>query len=216
MVLVTSKTRRACGFTLIELLVVLGIMSILVASSVAMVNGISANQSMSQVADRLASTLESARNTALSHNTYVWVGFLAQTDGSGQPNGLVVAAVESVSGGANDLNIPGNLRPIMKPLFIPNISLASDLAISGMDTAPTDAVDISASTLSPSGFTASVAGTSRTFTQIVQFSAQGETLVQSSLIPWVNVGLRPIHGQPSNFAALQISGTTGGVRLFQP
>jgi len=204
------------GFTILELLLVLGIISILAAASMAVMNGISAGRSMGSVANSVAETLESARNVALSHNTYVWIGFASQSDAGGRPSGLVVAAVESVTGQVHDLATPANLRPIMKPLWLPNVSLASGLSIAGMDTTPADIVDVSSSALSPGGFTANVSGTPQQFTQVIQFSAQGETLVQSTLYPWVTVGVRPIRGKVTNYAALQISGTTGEVRQFQP
>ncbi len=216
MILETSKSKPKNGFTLVELLLVMGIMSILMAASMALVNSISSNQSMSQVSTILQATLEGARNTAMSHNTYVWVGLLSQKDGDGNPSGLVLAAVESVTGQESDLNTTSNLRPVMKPLHISNVSLASNLTISGMDTTSGDSVDVASSSLSNKGFTVNVNGVQTGFTQIVQFSAQGETLVQSGLCPWVNVGLRPIHGKQTDVAALQISGTTGEIRLFQP
>jgi len=209
------KGKTTNAFSLIELLTVLTVMSIMVAISTSIFNEISNNQNMGQVANTLGATLESARNTAMAHNTYVWVGFVPQTDASGNTIGLDVAAVESLTGQSTDLGVPANLRATMKARVIANVALKSGMSLPGMDTTAADVVDVMASSL-PGSFTASVSGVTQTFSRVIQFSPQGETIAQVNLVQWVNVGLQPIRGQQNNLAALQISGTTGEVRLFQP
>ena len=212
------------SFTLIELLVVITIISLLVGGSIAAINAVSGGQSMGQVSGTIAATLERARTTAMAHNTYVWVGFSGNTT-----SGLVIAAVESTTGQASDLSSSAYLQPIMKPVFVPNVNLSSISSLNttsatsvsnmanttiGMDTNTSDYFEVTSSTIG--NFTASVSGVSTTFSQIIQFNSQGETLVQSSLVKWVNLGLVPIHGKSTNVADIQVSGTTGEVRLFQP
>lgn len=188
---------------------VVAIMGLLVGSSVAVFNGA---QSMSQVSSNVGSLLDEARTQAMAHNTYVWVGFATVNDSSGNPAGIEIMAVESQSGQASDL-AAGTVTPVMKPRYVPNVNLSSTVSITGMSTSSTS-TDISTSTMG--SFTTKLSNGTQTFTNIIQFSPQGETLVKSTLVPWVNVGLVPVRGRMANVAALQISGTTGDVRLFQP
>jgi hypothetical protein len=194
----------------------MGIMALLVSGAVAAINAIAGGQTMGQTGATIGSVLDRARTVAMAHNTYVWVGFLTVNDSSGNPSGLEITAVESVTGQSSDLSA-GSLNPIMVPKFVPNVNLSQSVSISGMDTASSD-LSIGGTGVTLGGsFTASVAGTNRTFTQLLQFSPQGETLVKAgTLVPWVNVGLAPIHGKAANVAAVQVSGTTGDVRVFQP
>jgi hypothetical protein len=194
-------------------------MAILLGGSAAAINSISGGQTMGEASSNLGSILDSARTQAMAHNTYVWVGIKTTTDSSSSPTGLEIMAMESQTGQASDI-LPANaanLRPVMKPRFMPNVNLSPSIAaLPGMasTTSTSTTVDISSSSIG--SFSANVAGTPVTFTNLIQFSPQGEALDGPNLVQWVNVGLAPIHGKSTNVAALQVSGASGEVRIFQP
>jgi len=60
------------------------------------------------------------------------------------------------------------------------------------------------------------------FVKTIQFSPDGETLLNTSysLVPWIEIGLQPGHGSvrdavSRNLAAIQVSGVTGSVRIYR-
>ena len=62
-----------------------------------------------------------------------------------------------------------------------------------------------------------------TFAKTLHFSPDGEAVLNTSysLVPWIEIGLQPAHGNlktgsHSNCAAIQVSGVTGGVRVYRP
>jgi prepilin-type N-terminal cleavage/methylation domain-containing protein len=197
------------GFSLIELLVVMTIMSIMVFTAAAVLGAISNGQTASQVSYDLKAVLEQARTVAMAQNTYVWVGFSPETNAQGN-TGLEVMAVKGTTGQSSDL-VNGLVTPMITPSYYPNIMLSQTVSITGMVTGASS-VDISNSTIG--SFTTNVGGTPHTFVQIIQFSPQSEVHVQSTLTPWITLGLAPIHGKASNAAALQIAGSTGTVNVF--
>ena len=215
------------AFTLVELMVVMAIITILVGSSMAAINAMSAGQTMGGVSNTISTTLEKARTVAMAHNTYVWVGFYTQVDSSNNPTGLVIAAVESITGQATDLGSPTNLNPIMKPFFAPNVNLSSLANLNSINSnfynnlvsdpqGPLAYTDLYGDGLAIGSFNLSITGVSTKFTQIIQFNSQGEAIAQSNISKWINLGLVPIHGKSTNVADIQVAGTTGAVQLFQP
>ena len=130
--------------------------------------------------------------------------------------GVQVAAIESLTSQAGDLSTASNVRLTMKPQLISNASLtpSNTLNLSGLDPNTADFIDASSGSLA--SFTVTVAGTSQTFSHVIQFGAQGETLAQANLVQWIDVGLKPVRGKQADVAALQISGVTGAIQVFQP
>ena len=62
-----------------------------------------------------------------------------------------------------------------------------------------------------------------TFFKTILFSPCGEAVMNTSynLVPWLEIGLQPVHGnnkgsQPTNMAAIQVSGVTGEVKIYRP
>ncbi len=202
--------KRQHGFTLIELLAVMSIMSVMAFTGVMVVGTIANSESIGETAYNFKALLEQARTVAMAQNTYVWIGFQQTTDSLGN-KGVEVVAVKGLTGQSTDL-AGGLVTPIISPSYFPNILLTPNTSISGMATS---SIDVSNSTIG--SYVATVNGSSQSFTQLIQFSPQSETLVQTNtLTPWITIGLAPAHGQPANVAAVQVAGTTGDVSVFQP
>lgn len=71
------KKRHALGFSLIELLSVVALISILAVATIPAVSNFASSSRRTKYLNDLSSVFESARQYAVSKNTYVWVGFSA-------------------------------------------------------------------------------------------------------------------------------------------
>lgn len=119
--LLPAGVRPREAFTLVELLVVVGIISLLLVLLVPAFNGIKGGSEVTAATSEIAGLLEQARAYALSHSTYVFVGFVQvdaavsesarpQTPASATASGRVAVAVVASRDGTRgyDVNNPGD------------------------------------------------------------------------------------------------------------
>ena len=160
--------------------------------------------------------------------------------GSVTPGGRVymsvVATVDGTSGlPAYTVNTPwtynpNNLVAIQKTEIFNNVHLADNLPNTGNSARPTSTAgdtvqqiaDVTSS-LTPFNVPLGTSLNSATaFNQVIQINPQGEVTLNGMLSPWIELGLEPTHGKtlpansPPNYAAIQIEGTTGAVRVYRP
>ena len=87
------------GFTLMEVLVVISIMAILTTIALASFAGLSTSGKFNSAVGDISETLGLARETAVAHNTYVWVAFAMPASPSSPPSlgTLVVASADGTN-----------------------------------------------------------------------------------------------------------------------
>lgn len=177
----------------------------------------------------------------MANNTYVFVGF-AEVDG-GQPDSLrpqqagsgrllmAVAASKDGTRGYETTNPASswtgasNLVALTRLQRFDGIHLADvpGSTASGMETVDAASrlggVTVSTTFDWPLGVSRKVC----TFSRVIQFDPQGSATIPSGsgLSRWLEVALQPSRGNQvdtvsPNFAALQLDGITGAVRLFRP
>jgi prepilin-type N-terminal cleavage/methylation domain-containing protein len=89
---VTRAVSGAIGFTLLELLVVIAIMAVLTALTLPSFAGLRMAGKFDSAVSDLSETLGFARQTAVTHNTYVWVAFTVPASPADPPLGTLVLA----------------------------------------------------------------------------------------------------------------------------
>lgn len=235
----------AKAFTLIELLVVIAIIALISALIFPAFNALGGAQNVTSAGFDLSGTLQTAKNYAVSHNTYVWVGFFEENidgpTGAAGTGKLVISTVASKDGTrpATATLAASNLVQIGRLLKISNVHLGtvaspspgSPLDGSGVGLINRPAVGdyrIAKDTPvlpSPSDqFTYPLTGTAQyQFVKTILFTPRSEAILNgdTSAVPWLEVGLLPTHGNvldvnSSNSVALQVAGMTGDVRVYRP
>jgi len=210
-----DKARSSSGFTLVELLVVIAIIAIMVAISGPAINAITNSGGVNRAVNGVSLLLEQSRAYAMSHNTYVWVGFYP--DPTTQK--LTVAAVAGKTGAQTDSGSVTTYSPITKMQTYDNFILASPntAAIAGVSSS---ADDIMKSDMPP--FTMPMPGGSTlNFKYAVQFSPQGEaTAISGTASHWIQIVLQPVRGGNAanldpNLSVVQVASLTGQVEVFR-
>jgi Tfp pilus assembly protein FimT len=201
----------SAGFSLIELLVVVGIGITLTYLSLPSLVSISQAGNFGSNTTELGDLLEQAYSTALTKNTYVWVGVSQLTANGG---GVAVASVYSAH--ENPADFPNNVSSLTKPVILQNVNLGTVTSqITNPNRATTSVCQITAATLG--SFSVPIAGGSQTMSYVVQISPTGQLSVSSTgKYAWVEIGLTPLNGNGKNSAVLQMNAFTGRVFTFRP
>lgn len=221
-----KKERRSSGFTLMELLVVIAIIGILAAISGPALTALTNSGGVNRTVNAISLLLEQSRAYAMSHNTYVWVGFYPDPD---KPQ-LTVVAVAGTIGTQSDLttinpttNKP-NFTPITKIQTYNNLIInppPGNLPLTGMidDQNLFDDIVISQG---PNFNVTAPNGNTILFANILQFSPQGDVTIPSSGTQKhvIRIVLQPVRGGirsnlDPNVAALEVGEITGQVEVFR-
>ena len=218
-------------------MVIIGLMAALAAPAL---NGINGNE-VSRAVYSVSDTLEEARAYAMSRNTYVYVGVVEDT-GSSAAGSLVLGVVASnqgtqmfTTGSPNLSSASGSFSQINKLLKVTNVRAVSLPASSPTSGNPRQVVPSSYklgdATFDPSSPTYSFSVGPYLFTSasgittaqgvtsagMLQIDPQGAVSEVGGLcVPFFEIGLEPAAGNQSNYAALQIAGETGAVRIYRP
>ena len=230
----SSKSVSSKGFTLIEMLMVMAVIALLSLSVPSIQSALTSgtfNSNTSQMND----VLRAAYASAISRNTYVWVG-LAQMPNNG---GVGVVVTYSPSGNPDDVLSPTPTY-LFKPVILKNLNLAtiSTSTISNPDrvTGTTAVAQVfsasnnltvtsSAGTATAPAIPASLGGIQQTIgtygsqtipTALLEITPSGQVSMSSGKIPWLEIGLQPSNPRSKEAAVLQVNSLNGRVVQFLP
>ncbi len=196
---------------------------------------------MSRAIYSVSDTLEQARAYAMSRSTYVYVG-VAEDSSSSAAGSMIIGVVASNQGtqifttaNPNLSSTSGSYSPITKLMRITNVRPVSLPASSPTSGNPRQVVPNSfklgdatfdqgsptySFSVGPYLF-ASAAGISTapgvSSAGMLQIDPQGVVSEVGGLpVAFFEIALAPDYGNQSNYAALQIAGVTGAVRIYRP
>jgi Tfp pilus assembly protein FimT len=201
---------RRDAFTLLELLVVVGMIGMMTCLTLPAMSSLNRGWSMNRALYDVPMLVEQARAYAMSHNTYVWIGFY--NDSANQR--LTVGAIAGTTGAAADINSASTYHPIGKIQNYPHVSVQQIDAMAGM----TPGEDISNSKIG--SFIVKTGAAPVTFEQVIQFDATGKASIDSSSIYHsIQVGIKTSSGAAADskdIAAVQVAGMSGQVSIYRP
>jgi Tfp pilus assembly protein FimT len=220
------------------LLVVIGIMLILLSASIPAVQNLGASRGIASAASQISSALELAKSTAVSRNTYVWVGLATVANEEGN---LETCVGVMMSKDGTSTSTPANLTAVSKLTAIEHVALAnaSDLPASLQAKLPSDAatenttnkfalnLNNSLATFDfkkPNMPGGKISFGSTTYNDTILISPQGEIIssaTSQSFVPQIMIGLTQsrkgtsLKDQAKDGAVLVFYGGTGQVRVYR-
>jgi prepilin-type N-terminal cleavage/methylation domain-containing protein len=216
-----AGSRVGGGFSLVELLMVMGILSLLISTSVVALQSFNSAQRSTAAAYELASYLEMARSVAMARRTYVWVGLTSDT--SQGRNDVAVGSVYSKDGTGSNV-AASNLAPLARAIRLPNAKLATrgELMSSLQDrfgratTSLASNVEGISFNVGPLAFSE---GSSLTFTPAGEVLLKGSVGPNDGYTPFIDLCFRQLKGgqitATSDEIALTIDGSHGSVQILR-
>jgi len=199
--------KRLGGFSLIELLSVVAILSLLATAVVPAVSDIMASSRRTQYLTDLSSLLESARQYAVSKNTYVWVAFNDPSDGKTPLCARMVASRDGLSQGYGEdgwskssFDVPSaNYATVSRLVTLGDFTLTAD---PDSDLAKTPTFNITGGRQTPS------------LTRCIQFTPSGEAKIDSGIQGNITLKTKASYGKMAKVEdTVVINGATGFVKI---
>jgi len=204
----SARLHRQRAVTIMELLLVIAIISTLAGVAMPAVSGLMRGQNMTRNVFSIRGALEEARVTAMSQNTFVWLGLCEKTV-DGVPS-LVITALSSRSGQSTDLQA-GNTRVVIKPTTLRNITIDADgvAGLPGVDRQNSTALN-----QSQYAFEVKLPGQSVASTfKAVEFKPNGEVGLCTGALRYVLIGLSS--GPNQEVAGIQLARLNGHAEVFR-
>ncbi len=203
-----ERPRRSAkkGFSLIELLSVIAIISLLATAAVPALSDMMASSRRTKYLTDLSTMLESARQYAVSKNTYVWVSFNEQTANGQDPlfarmfattDGLSHTFGPEDAWSSVEVTVPAstNYAAVSRMVALGDVQLAVD---ADLTSTPTFAAG----------------GTSPKLTRSIQFTPSGEAKVGAGVQGSITLSAKASYGKMAKVEdKLVINGPTGFVRI---
>jgi prepilin-type N-terminal cleavage/methylation domain-containing protein len=203
------------AFSLVELLVTMALIALLATLSMPALTSRNRTAGIHRAGYEISGLLEQARAHAMAHNTYTWVGFAPQADGTltvgvvAARNGDAAPAVTDASAANSDVIALGKLYSL------PQVSLCAPPPSSERPPAR-DEGQLDSVTAAIRPFSIGQGSRKVTFDKyVVQFNSRGETRISSRVQPLIEIGLCSTQ-DPANYAAVQIGGLSGSVTSYRP
>jgi len=217
---------------------VIGIMLILLSASIPAVQNLGVSRGIGTAASQISSALELAKSTAVSRNTYVWVGLATVANEEGN---LETCVGVMMSKDGTSTSTTANLTAVSKLTAIEHVALAnaSDLPASLQAKLPSDAatenttnkfalnLNNSLATFDfkkPNMPGGKISFGSGTYNDTILISPQGEIIssaTSQSFVPQIMIGLTQsrkgtsLKDQAKDGAVLVFYGGTGQVRVYR-
>lgn len=200
---------RVAGFTLVEMLVVIAIISILTGFVVQSMATRDSREFSGSLA-RIATQLGSARQTARSMNTYVYVG-IRQPEAPENVMYMTMYSstqgtdvLDQIIGGADISKMPEIMTQLARPEKLERIQMAETL--SGDIKRPVGGILIDGAP--------SFLSRGKTFSHVFYFTPEGEARQTPAVQPILELAFEELRNK-NNQAVVQVSGITGSVMVYQ-
>ncbi|MEZ0297141.1 MAG: Tfp pilus assembly protein FimT/FimU [Candidatus Methylacidiphilales bacterium] len=224
-----KQKRRRAAFSLMELVVVIGIMLVIAAISIPMFSGLTSSSQFNRAAMEISGLLESARQTAVTQNTYTWLAMGVKTAANGEK--ILHVAVLSSKDGSDPTpwgsygTVPSDAIGIVTQTRFFKQVILSDAGTFGtavVPTLPATPAVTAANSLSQgtASFTITTPQETVTYDRVVQFTASGEARNSANGTQVIEFALQPQRGNSAagddkNIAVFRISGITGQCQVYR-